>query len=321
MIKSMEEFSSVMGENEMVETAFSSTMVKDNIIANLIAVCPDGIIGVDRHGTVVIFNAKAAALTRRKKEDVLGSLDIGQVYRNREQARRIKAALYAEDFGGIGRLDGFETAIVDIDNNVIPIRLSAALIFDNGNEVGSVGFFHDLTLQKLLEEKLHMLSITDGLTNLFNQRHFHSCLADEIDRVNRYNSPLSLICFDLDRFKECNDRLGHLEGDNVLRRVGNLLNVTTRRTDKAFRYGGDEFFIILPETNVDQAMITAEKIRQMFNESWPYETGGNGVLCRVTLSMGVIQRKEETTGTALMKRADVAMYAAKNQGGDRVVAG
>ena len=68
-------------------------------------------------------------------------------------------------------------------------------------------------------------------------------------------------------------------------------------------------------------MITAEKIRQMFNESWPYETDGKGVLCRVTLSMGVIQRKEETSSMALMKRADVAMYTAKNQGGDRVMAG
>ncbi|MFH0995345.1 MAG: sensor domain-containing diguanylate cyclase [Pseudomonadota bacterium] len=305
----------------MVQSAFSSTMARDNILANLIAVCPDGIIGVDLHGTIVIFNAKAAALTRRKCQDVLGCLDIGQIYGSREQARRIKTVLYADDFGGVGRLDGFETVIVDIDDNAIPIRLSAALIIENGNEVGSVGFFHDLTNQKIMEENLHKLSITDGLTNLFNQRYFHSCLADEIDRVNRYNSPLSLICFDLDKFKDCNDRLGHLEGDNILRRVGNLLNVIIRGTDKGFRYGGDEFFVLLPETKLDQAMITAEKIRRAFNDGWPYETGGTGVLSPVTLSMGVVQRKEETSGAALMKRADVAMYNAKKQGGNRVVAG
>ena len=305
----------------MIKTVFSSTMAKDNIIVNLIGACPDGIIGVDRHGTVVIFNAKAAALTRRKCEDVLGCLDIGQIYESREQARQIKAAIYAEDFGGVGRLDGFETTIVDIDNKSIPIRLSAALIIENGNEMGSVGFFHDLTNQKIMEEKLHKLSITDGLTNLFNQRHFHSCLADEMDRVNRYGSPLSLICFDLDKFKDCNDRLGHLEGDNVLRRVGNLLNDITRHSDKSFRYGGDEFFVLLPETNLDQAMITGEKIRRIFNDGWLYEPAETGVLSPVTLSMGVVQRKEETSGVALMKRGDVAMYTAKNQGGDRVVAG
>jgi diguanylate cyclase (GGDEF)-like protein/PAS domain S-box-containing protein len=305
----------------MIQTAFASIMARDNIISNLIAVCPDGIIGVDMHGTVVIFNAKAAALTRRKCEEVIGSLDIGQIYGGREQARRIKTIIYAEDFGGVGRLDGFETAIVDIENKSIPIRLSAALIFDNDKEVGSVGFFHDLTNQKSMEEKLYKLSITDGLTNLFNQRHFHSCLADEMDRVLRYKSPLSLICFDLDKFKDCNDRFGHLEGDNVLRRVGNLLNVVTRHSDKAFRYGGDEFFVILPETNLNQAMIAAEKIRQVFNDTWPYESSGTGAPFRVTLSMGVVQRQAETSSEALIKRADLAMYNAKHQGGDRVEAG
>jgi diguanylate cyclase (GGDEF)-like protein len=296
-------------------------MASDNIVANLIAVCPDGIIGVNLHGTVMIFNAKAAVLTLRRSEDVIGSLNISQIYGTREQARQIKTALYSEDYGGVGCLEGFETAIVDINNKIIPIRLSAALIIDNGKEVGSVGFFHDLTKQKIMEEKLHELSITDGLTNLFNQRYFHSCLADEIDRVIRYNGTLSLICFDLDKFKDCNDRFGHLEGDNVLRRVGNQLNVITRHSDKCFRYGGDEFFVLLPETNLDQAMITAEKIRLTFNDGWPYATSGTGVLSQVSLSIGVVQRKEETSGEALMKRADLAMYIAKNQGGNRIVAG
>jgi diguanylate cyclase (GGDEF)-like protein/PAS domain S-box-containing protein len=303
----------------VIQTAFASIMAREKIITNLITVCPDGIIGVDLQGTVVIFNRKATALTKRKAEDVLGSLDIGQIYGNREQARRIKAALYSEDHGGVGRLEGFETSIVDSEGKTIPIRLSAVLIMNNNVEVGSVGFFHDLTNQKAMEERLHNLSITDGLTNLFNQRHFHSSLADEIDRVRRYNSSLSLICFDLDRFKECNDRYGHLEGDNVLRRVGNLLSGITRHSDKAFRYGGDEFFVLLPETNLAQATTTAEKIRQMFNDSWPYENSRTVTNTRVTLSIGVIQRKEETSGEALIKRADMAMYNAKAQGGNRVV--
>ncbi len=303
----------------MIQTAFASIMAREKIITNMIAVCPDGIIGVDMHGTVVVFNGMAAAMTRRNAEDVLGSLDIGEIYESRDHARGIKAALYSEEYGGIGRLEGFETSIVDIEGKAIPIRLSAVVISDEGTEIGSVGFFHDMTSQKEMERKLHNLSITDGLTNLFNQRHFHSCLADEIGRVKRYNSPLSLICFDLDRFKDCNDRFGHLEGDNVLRRIGNLLNVVTRHSDKAFRYGGDEFFVLLPETNLSQATVTAEKIRKMFNDSWPYETGMSSVEFRVTLSIGVVQRMGEVSGEALIRRADVAMYKAKSQGGDRVI--
>ncbi len=308
-------------EVEMIQTAFSSIMAREKIITNMIAVCPDGIIGVDMHGTVVIFNEKAAVLTHRNAEDVLGSLDIGEIYGSRDQARGIKAALYAEEYGGAGKLEGFETSIVDTEGRIIPIRLSAVVINDEGTPVGSVGFFHDMTNQKEMERKLHNLSITDGLTNLFNQRHFHTCLADEIDRVKRYNHPLSLICFDLDGFKNCNDRYGHLEGDNVLRRIGTLLNTITRHSDKAFRYGGDEFFVLLPETNLTQATVTAEKIRQMFNESWPYETDRSTTGARVTLSIGVVQRVGEISGEALIKRADVAMYNAKSKGGDKVVPG
>ena len=304
----------------MIQASFSSERVREKISSNLIAVCPDGIIGVDLQGTVVVFNEKAETLTRRRKEDVLGILDIVQIYGDREQARRIKAYLYAEDYGGIGRLEGFETQIVDIDGNTIPIRLSAVLIMDNGTEVGSVGFFHNLTVQKALEEKLYTLSITDGLTTLFNQRHFYSCLADEVERVKRYNSPLSLICFDIDRFKDCNDRYGHLEGDNILRRIGDLLKNITRHSDKAFRYGGDEFFVLLPETNLGEAMSTAEKIRQMFNAGWAYEIGDTGSALRATLSIGVVEWESETSREGLIKRADLAMYTAKKQGGDRVIA-
>lgn len=305
----------------MIHTEFISLITSNNTFSNLIAVCPDGIIGVNKHGTVVIFNLKAATLTRRKCGDVLGSLEIGHIYGSREQAQRIKAILYSEDFGGAGRLDGFETAIVDIDNKIIPIRLSAVLITESGKEIGSVGFFHDLTNQKIMERKLGKLSITDGLTTLYNQRYFHACLCEEIERTIRYNRPLSLICFDLDNFKNYNDRFGHLEGDNALRHIGNLLNVVTRSTDKCFRYGGDEFFVMLPETDLGHALIAAEKIRQTFNDSWPYETLESDVFSKVTLSIGVVQRQNETSGEPLTKRADMAMYNAKNQGGDMVVSG
>ncbi len=90
---------------------------------------------------------------------------------------------------------------------------------------------------------------------------------------------------------------------------------------RAFDMVGDEFFVLLPETNLDQAIIVAEKICLMFNDSWPFDTSRIAALSRVTLSMGVVQRKDETSDEALMKRADVAMYNAKNQGGNRIVVG
>ena len=296
-------------------------MSQEKVISNLIDICPDGIIGVDLKGMVTIFNQKAAELTQRSVEDVLGKLHIKEIYGSLDRAREIKAAIYAGDNGGRNRLEGFDTEIVNVNGDAIPIRLSAVIFKEDALEIGNVGFFHDQSQRKALEEKLYLLSITDGLTQLFNQRHFYYVLAQEISRTQRYDRPLSLICFDLDNFKNCNDLLGHLEGDTVLRRVGEMLKKITRKSDKAFRYGGDEFFIILPESDREQAVMTAEKIREIFNESWPYVlTGGRAGTVRVTLSIGVVERLDEGAGEALIRRADAAMYVAKREGGDRVVA-
>lgn len=103
--------------------------------------------------------------------------------------------------------------------------------------------------------------------------------------------------------------------------MGELLKSITRHSDKAFRYGGDEFFVLLPETNISRAEATAEKIRQMFNDSWPFEPDRSGTVPRVTLSIGVVEWEGETECEGLIKRADMAMYTAKKQGGNRVVVG
>lgn len=285
------------------------------LATRLIELCPDGVIGVDATGTICTFNRKAVSMTGRAAEAVLGTLHISDIYGSLAQAKAVKAAIYADDCGGAGRLEGYETEIVDIRGDVIPIRLSAALVMKDTEEIGSVGFFHDMSQQKALEAKLHLLSITDGLTGLFNQRHFFSQLANELKRVQRYGRPMSLVAFDLDRFKQCNDQFGHLEGDNVLRLVGDLMSTTTRSSDQAFRYGGDEFFVILPETNQSRAVSMAEKIRVTFKDRWPYDPTDKSAP-QVTLSIGVAQSAGETEPEALVRRADMAMYKAKQAGGD-----
>ncbi len=289
-------------------------------LQQLVALCPDGIIAVDRSGIIVLFNRAAEKLTGRRSSDVLGKLNIAEIYAGPLTAREVKKAIYSQDYGGCGRLEGYEVQGQTADGTIVPIHLSATLLTKDGREIGSVGFFHDLSARKQLEEKLQHLSITDGLTGLYNHRHFHYCLGREIERTRRYKRPLSLVCFDLDRFKVCNDTMGHLEGDNILRSVGELLGGILRCTDRAFRYGGDEFFILLPETDLDQAIATAEKIRLTFNERWPYvETCKGRKAVRVTLSLGAAQVAAGETGAILIKRADLAMYEAKKEGGDRVV--
>ncbi|MCP3955194.1 MAG: GGDEF domain-containing protein, partial [Desulfobacterales bacterium] len=171
-----------------------------------------------------------------------------------------------------------------------------------------------------IEEKLRHLSITDSLTELNNQRYFHVSIARELERAKRYGRPLSLICIDIDHFKQCNDILGHVEGDNVLRLLGKLLPQNLRQTDLSFRYGGDEFFVLLPETTLDNASLIANKIRQLFNAQWPYEVEYSGIkVDPATLSIGVTLANLTENPERLIKRADLAMYSAKREGGNRVV--
>ncbi len=290
-------------------------------LPQLVDVCPDAIIGVNTKGIVTIFNPAAAALTGHPIEDAVGTMHITRFYKDINDARMVKSAIYSEEFGGKNRLVGYETEIIDSVGNIVPIRLSSALLVENGKETGSVGFFHDMTAQKKLEEKLRTLSITDGLTGLYNQRHFYTCLFNELSRTIRHNRPLGIIGFDLDNFKKCNDTFGHLEGDNVLRLIGAVLISETRRSDLPFRYGGDEFFLLLPETTREQTMTVAEKILRVFHERWPYDSaaGRNGQF-RVGLSMGVIQRTDESDPVELIHKVDLLIYAAKKSGGDRVVA-
>lgn len=291
-----------------------------NFLDDLISLSPDGIIGVNRAGMIIIFNQAAETLTGYTSQEATSGMHISTIYNSHELARTIKKNIYGSDFGGHGRMEGFETDIVNRFGKKVPIRLSATLICKDGAEIGSVGFFHDLTKKKLMESRLRELSITDSLSGLYNQRYFYSVLKEESERTLRYKRPLSMICFDLDHFKQCNDKLGHLEGDNIIRMVGHTLKSNLRKTDQAFRYGGDEFMVILPETALFNAKAIAERIRKDFNGRWPFE-----VICdrkdvnRVTLSLGIAMFNEEESPDIFVKRADLAMYEAKQSGGDRVV--
>lgn len=299
-----------------------SSVLLDHLgaVQELVQLCPDGIIGVDRSGKITIFNAAAESLTGRQAADVIGKMHIAEVYGSPELPRTIKKALHAHSHGGPGQLINFEAEILNASGDKLPIRLSAKLIVRKEKEVGSVGFFIDLSQQKQMEKRLRELSITDSLTGLFNQRYFHVYLSREMARAERYKRSLSLICLDLDHFKQCNDEMGHLEGDNVLRLVGEILQGVTRRTDPSFRYGGDEFFVLLPETDLSEAATTANKIRRTLEDRWPYDVRHEGVrIQRVTMSVGIAQAEPGEAPVSLLRRADMAMYEAKRGGGDRVV--
>jgi diguanylate cyclase (GGDEF)-like protein len=160
------------------------------------------------------------------------------------------------------------------------------------------------------------LSIKDDLTGLYNQRHFYHLLHAEIERSERYVRPLSLLLIDIDDFKLFNDTYGHMEGDRVLERIGATIQRCVRRTDWAFRYGGEEFTIFMPETLGDQAGVVAERIRAEFRAERFRPSPGREE--SKTVSIGIAEYRPGEELRDFISRADRNMYEAKRRGKDQL---
>jgi diguanylate cyclase (GGDEF)-like protein/hemerythrin-like metal-binding protein len=166
-------------------------------------------------------------------------------------------------------------------------------------------------LTRELQEKneaLEKLSVTDQLTGIYNRLYFEQRAAEEIERSQRYDVPVSLIIFDLDYFKKINDQWGHGTGDEVLKRITSEVGKNIRKIDLLARWGGEEFVILLPETHQNQARVVAEKLRILAGEI-VYPAIG-----QVTASFGVAQRKRGEGLESWFIRVDRAMYRAKSLG-------
>jgi diguanylate cyclase (GGDEF)-like protein len=166
------------------------------------------------------------------------------------------------------------------------------------------------------EKRYHELSIVDVVTQLFNSRYFYFQLKIELDRSNRYELPLTLLLLDLDNFKVFNDAYGHVEGDQVLRRLGQVVKRCLRQTDSAYRYGGEEFTILMPMTTSKNGAVTAERIRTELKKENFSPAPGQDV--HVTVSIGLAQYKPQEDMKAFVHRVDQLMYQVKNNGKDRV---
>ena len=169
---------------------------------------------------------------------------------------------------------------------------------------------------KLLHQQMSLMAYTDPLTNIYNRLHFGHFLDAEIDRVKRYGGTFSIIFFDLDRFKEVNDEYGHLVGDEVLKRVAEIVEKANRNADIFARYGGEEFIILAPATDIAGARVHAERLR---NDIEHYRFSE---ISHLTCSFGVAEYKPDADDVmSLFKRADTALYNAKKLGRNRVETG
>tara|TARA_Y100000748_G_scaffold215067_2_gene180383 strand:- start:370 stop:1335 length:966 start_codon:yes stop_codon:yes gene_type:complete len=164
--------------------------------------------------------------------------------------------------------------------------------------------------------KLQELALRDGLTGLLNRRYWESCLEREFARHQRYDNAVSLVIFDIDHFKRVNDTYGHQTGDEVIRATARITSQLVRETDFAGRYGGEEFVVLLPGTNLDGAAQFAERLRSTIERQ---QLEHNGTPLTFTISLGVAALGDDMADyQALLEHADKALYQSKEQGRNRV---
>ena len=173
--------------------------------------------------------------------------------------------------------------------------------------------FLDITDQEVYKNKLEHLSLTDALTGVGNRLFFNQNIVKEIQRSHRYQSDLSLLMFDIDFFKKVNDSYGHDVGDQVLIELASQIKAHLRDTDILCRYGGEEFMIILPETSLEEALKTAEKLRLAIEQ-----LASDVLPMQLTISFGVAQMTRWDSEKTLLKRVDNVLYRAKEMGRNRV---
>ena len=293
---------------------------KVNQLAAIVQSSEDAIIAKDMDGIITSWNRGAEKLYGFTESEVIGkSISLLIPSGNRDEVPAILDRIKSGE-----NIEHYETVRRRKDGREIQMSLTISPIMNSeGKVIGASTIGRDITKRTQMEEALRdsekifrELSIVDELTQLFNSRHFYFQLQIELDRSNRYGQPLTLFLLDLDNFKAFNDTYGHVEGDQVLRRLGQVLKRCIRKTDLAYRYGGEEFTIILPMTTCADSTVIAERIRvELKKESFPSKAGKD---VHMTVSIGVAQFKLQEDMKDFVHRVDQLMYQAKKKGKDRI---
>ncbi len=279
-------------------------------IEDLYEHAPCGYHSLDENGLVVRMNHTELDWLGYSRDDVVGKMHLGDLCTPEslkgfeEQFPQLRKAGFVHDL---------EFGMVRKDGSMFPALVNATAIYDaEGRFVMTRSTLFDLSERKKLEKELEYQARTDALTGLNNRRYFLELAKLELERSRRYKEPLALLMLDVDHFKRFNDTYGHHIGDEVLKKVSEACARTLREIDIVGRLGGEEFAVMLPETDLEQALDAAERLRAaVASLSVPVESG----TASFTVSIGVTRHvPADRDVETMLRRADAALYVAKNAG-------
>lgn len=314
-------------ERKQVEAAMAES---EEIYKTILMASPDDITIADLSGRLLMFSDAATKMFGYEREEGPGKTILDFIDpEDHDMALANMVKMMQEGHSGPN-----EYRAIRKDRSCFDIEVNSALIRDRqGNPFRMVLIARDITHRKKADQKIQELvhqleverdlaqrnSLTDSLTGLLNRRFFDTALQTEFSRHKRTGSQLSLIMIDVDYFKKYNDYYGHLEGDDCLRQIARALKTASERgTDLVTRYGGEEFAVILPDTNRQGALVLSERIaRSVLALSLPH--ADSDISEWVTLSMGIASAADHALadGSQLVELADQTMYRAKKNGRNR----
>lgn len=285
-----------------------------DLLSYVVESSEDAIITKDRHGRITSWNRGAEQLYGYTAEEAIGRPISLLVPPGGEEAQ---AEMTRQVFAGEA-IEQLETTRLRRDGTDVAVSLSVSPVRDERGQIVSAAVIaRDVTERRRYEARLRALADHDHLTGLLNRRRFEAELRRELSRTSRSGQGGAVVSVDLDGFKGVNDSGGHAAGDAVLGSVANVLSAHSRESDLVARLGGDEFALLLPDTGREEAQAAARHLLDAIHE---LRTEVDGTPFRVTASLGVaLFASDSARWDELLVNADLAMYAAKHQGRDRIV--